>query len=346
MSRIGLVTTAGLAALLLAAVTRAATPHPSSTPQPLASSVAGRFTEYSIPSPGVAEGIALGPDGALWFSERYTTQIGRMTRGGAFTIFSFRATRNLSADITSGPDGALWFTFPNSAPPMNSGKIGRITTGGDATFYRVPWTGDPESITPGPDGSLWFTDHVAAAVGRITTDGLFTKFRIPGPTGAYPYEIAAGPDGALWFTDFNGRRIGRLTTEGIVSFYALRPGAGLPDAITAGPDGNLWFTLDATGRIGRITTSGTITEFRIDHPKGHYVFLSGIAAGADGALWFTYQDYTSGVSRVGRITTSGEASTFPTPTSNSSPHGITAGRAGAMWFTEAAAGNIGRIDPD
>src|SRR6266540_4290398 len=131
----------------------------------------GRIVEYSIPSPGVPEGIAAGSDGAMWFSERYTDEVGRISRRGKFKIYSLHSITNMSADITAGPDGALWFTFPNNTSPFDSGKIGRITTGGDVTFFQIPGTTDPEAITAGPDGNLWFTDNVAAAVGRVTTRG-------------------------------------------------------------------------------------------------------------------------------------------------------------------------------
>jgi virginiamycin B lyase len=345
MGRQALIVVGALAVLLLAVSSTAAAPRGRAPTGLLTASrgaVVGEIKEWKIPSTGVPEGIALGSDGALWFSERYTSQIGRMTRRGAFKIYSLDSVQHMTTDITAGPDGALWFTFPNNAPPFDSGRIGRITTAGNVTLYPIPGTTDAESITAGPDGNLWFADHVGAAVWRMTTGGAARKFAIPGPSGTYPYEITAGPDGALWFTDFNGRRIGRITTAGQVTFYPLGSQDGLPDSIATGPDGKLWFTLDQTGRIGRITTSGAIDEFTIDHPPSDYVFLSGIAAGPDGALWFTYQDYTSGASKVGRITTSGKITTFPTPTQQSSPHAITARGAGTMFFTEAAQ-RIGRI---
>jgi streptogramin lyase len=306
----------------------------------------GRIVEFHIPSPGSTDGIAAAPDGTQWFSERYTDQIGRVTNRGKFQMYSFPLQNHMSTAITAGPDGAIWFTFPNSVPPYDSGKIGRITTSGAASFYSIPWTSDAEAITAGPDGNLWFADHVASAIGRVTTSGAMTKFPIQGGSGTFPYKIAAGPDGALWFTDFNGHRIGRITTGGQVSFFAVPSASGSPDAITAGPDGNLWFTLDDTGRIARMTTTGTLTEYQLGQPPGDYVFLGGITSGPDGALWFTYQDYTSTASKIGRITTSGAVSLFPTPTQNSSPQGITVDHARrAVWFTEAAAQNVGRIKP-
>jgi streptogramin lyase len=299
--------------------------------------------EYGIPSPGVPEAIAAGSDGALWFSERYTTQVGRVTVGGSFKIFSFPAANHHSTDITAGPDGALWFTFPNSVPNYDSGKIGRITTAGVSTFYGIPWVSDAESITAGPDGNLWFADHVAAAIGRVTTGGVFTKFAIPGPPGTYPWQLASGPDGALWFTDFNDHRIGRLTTSGQVSFFPIPAEDGYPDGIAPGPDGNVWFTLDDEATIGRITPEGVITEYPVAHPDGDYIILSGIASISSRALAFTYADIVTGESLIGRITTAGVISTLPTPTANSFPSGITDGPGNGIWFTEVGGPSVAGI---
>ncbi len=64
---------------------------------------------------------------------------------------------------TSGSEGA--------ADTMDT--IGRITTAGSFTAFRLPTDGSdgsrPRSITAGPDGNLWFTEELAGEIGRITT---------------------------------------------------------------------------------------------------------------------------------------------------------------------------------
>jgi hypothetical protein len=57
---------------------------------------------------------------------------------------------------------------------------------------------------------------------------------------------------------------------------------------------------------------------------------AGIVAGPDGALWFT----DPGNSKIGRATTAGIITEFPTPNSNALVNGITAGADGNLWFTE------------
>lgn len=127
------------------------------------------------------------------------------------------------------------------------------------------------------------------------------------------------------------------TTPLIVEFPL--PAAAIVYGIAAGPDGALWFT-DGGSAIGHITTAGSITQYSIPTHLGANGIADqtvGIAAGPDGAMWFTEQ----GV--IGRITTSGSASFYPTNTVNSGPYQITPGPDGAMWFAENGSGMIGRI---
>ena len=68
--------------------------------------------------------IAVGSDGALWFTEPTAGFIGRKLIGGIYTNEIFLSAFDASPlDIAAGPDGALWFTATGIAD-----KIGRITT--------------------------------------------------------------------------------------------------------------------------------------------------------------------------------------------------------------------------
>lgn len=292
------------------------------------------ITEYPVGTN--AFGIALGSDGALWYTE--ITAIGRIDSGGGIKNYPVPEAFGGLNSITAGPDGALWFT-------QNPGIIGRITTAGVLTQFPLPSSSAaPYGITAGSDGALWFGEFGVDRndkIGRITTAGVITEFTIP-TTYAGPYGITPGPDGALWFTEIDANQIGRITTDGNVSQYPLPVPNTAPLNITTGPDGALWFT--GEGGIGRITTGGAITL---------YPFVGGgspgdICLGPDGALWFTLG--TTGM--IGRITTAGTVSEYPVPTAGAYPFDIVAGPNGTLWFTESgttsgfgSSGAVGRIGP-
>src|SRR5205809_331037 len=87
----------------------------------------GGLTPNSFP-----QGITLGPDGKLWFTEHNASQIGRISTAGVITAadeFPIPNGTYLPGAIAAGTDGNLWFT-ENGAPQE---KIGRITTAGVIT---------------------------------------------------------------------------------------------------------------------------------------------------------------------------------------------------------------------
>ena len=52
-----------------------------------------------------------GPDSALWFSNYHSNLVGRLTKNGTFTEFSFPAdSLREVADLVAGPDGDMWVT--------------------------------------------------------------------------------------------------------------------------------------------------------------------------------------------------------------------------------------------
>src|SRR5579871_2444554 len=66
-----------------------------------------------------------------------------------------------------------------------------------------------------------------------------------------------------------------------------------------------------------------------------------VTAGPDGNLWFT----EPGISKVGRMTTTGVVTEFGTATGNAGPTGITTGPDGNVWFTEPTVNRVGSMTP-
>ena len=274
--------------------------------------------------------IAAGPDGALWFTDLNSSNIGRLTTAGVLTLVSVpHGVRSSTFGITAAADGTLWFT------EYLNGQIGRLTSGGVLTEFDLPSSPSfPRVIVEGPDGALWFTESFGNRIGRITTAGVIREFPIP-TAESFPGGITKGPDGALWFTELDpgANKIGRITTSGLIQEFPIPTAGAYPSEISSGPDGNLWFTETNGKAIGRITTSGVITEFAIPAPISRPV---GITSGPDGNLWFT-----DNAGAIGRISTAGRIDEFPLLGGDDYDSGITLGPDGALWFTYRD--SIGRI---
>jgi virginiamycin B lyase len=156
--------------------------------------------------------ITTGPDGALWVTDSYNSEVLRLDLKGNYTRFPIGGFGS-PIDIVTGPDKALWFTEQAGS----ASQVVRMTTKGAMTPYTVG--GQPIDIAVGSDRALWFTD-LKGQVGRITTGGKITEYSKGISPGAEPYSIAPGPDGAMWFTELGGGRIGRITTAGKITEYS------------------------------------------------------------------------------------------------------------------------------
>jgi virginiamycin B lyase len=78
----------------------------------------GDIVEFALAQSGMPTGIALGPDGNVWFTD---PGVGRITPTGTITLFSGQFAAGGPFGITAGADGGMWFT------DIFSNAIGRIT---------------------------------------------------------------------------------------------------------------------------------------------------------------------------------------------------------------------------
>jgi len=220
---------------------------------------------------------------------------------------------------------------------------------GAITQFAAPGTNIAQ-VRAGSDGNLWFTDR-AGAIGRITTDGVITRFTAGLNPGAQPFSIAMGPDGNMWFTDGGTTAaIGVINpATQVISEYSagLNPGS-VPAGIALGPDGNLWFTdRGTTGAVGTINpTTHAINEYSTGLAAGSKP-QQGVTTGPDGNVWFTVQP--TAVKAIGMINPTTHAITefgaglnvggLPGPA-------IAVGTDGNLWFVDNGTTHaIGTIDP-
>jgi virginiamycin B lyase len=288
--------------------------------------------EHMIPSIAAhAGGIKVGPDGALWFVETTTQQIGRISVDGTVTEFPLPdgGIAEGQGFIAVGPDGALWFNMDDA------NQLGRITSSGEITHVDLPEGLSPiRELVTAPDGALWVTSRGMNAIIKLTPDGtIAAQYALPSDRSNATGMIV-GPDKALWFVEGGANQIGRITTDGELVEYPIPDEESFPLRLTVGSDNAVWFTLFGVNKIGRIDMDGNITTF--DAPDMGPV---GITTGADGALWFTGFASTE----IGRMTTDGVLTKFAVPTYASVPYHIIAGPDGSLWFTEQEGNLIGQI---
>jgi virginiamycin B lyase len=96
----------------------------------------------------------------VWFTERLSPRIGKVTPAGEFTFYP--TTLDTLGSIATGPDGNLWFVS------YGDDRIASITTDGVITpMPEIPGS-NPTGISGGPAGTIWFLGSGTDRVYRLS----------------------------------------------------------------------------------------------------------------------------------------------------------------------------------
>jgi virginiamycin B lyase len=295
----------------------------------------------SWPTPTAAaapDGIVLGPDGNLWFTEFDANKIGQITPAGQITEFGGLTAGSEPAAITAGPDGALWFVQPGT------NDVGRISTGGAVTevSIAVGTSGcetagsGPVGIASGSDGDLWVTEdrNSPGQIAQIDPSGDAVTQHCPGYS--MPYAIVPGSDGALWFTYGEGD-VGRITTAGTSSAIPTVEESSALMPIVVGPDHDFYIGIsDSPSEVEQLTTGDVARGF--DIPSGSTANVERLGAGPDGQIWLAGGGALTSMSTSGAF--EGFDGLYP---STDAIAGIAAGPSDTLWLTDSTASAIYRV---
>jgi virginiamycin B lyase len=291
------------------------------------------FTGPAIDSP---TSITVGPDGALWFTDR--DAIGRITTDGQVRRFVLPSNLHPAPSIAAGPDGALWFF----ATPGSDGKIVRLTTTGGVTTFPAPLF--PHDIVAGPDALYFAFGAICVSFGcqgdqieRMTTDGSSNVISDP---GGIVGNLALAPDAALWFSQSSldigdglpgTASVGRVTTDGNTSNFPLDRSLTV-GSVALAPDGSMWTNFaPRTHPVGtvvaRVSASGLESDVATATTPSDELVI-----GPDDAMW------ARSLPAIGtdllRVTADGTTATVEVPQGGFAPH-IVLGPDGNFWGTYA-----------
>ena len=286
-------------------------------------------TDYALPnSQSGPAGLAVAPDGSVWFSEAAGNRIGHIDANGALREFAVPSPRAMPTGITIGPDGDIWFAEEAGS------AIGRLTPEGSFIEFPLPPLSWPAAITAGPDAALWFTENGTNQIGRISTGGVLSAYSTP-TSASRPLAIVAGPDGNLWFTEAAVNQIGKISPKGKITEYPspTDKADGLPMAIAVGSDKRIWFVSSARSIVA-MTTDGIGTEYSL--PPGSDAV--GMTASTSGNLWFS-----NAKGSIGTLSASGQAAATPLSGAGSIG-GIAIDQAGSIWISDITGNKLTRVD--
>jgi streptogramin lyase len=216
----------------------------------LAVTTKGVVSTYVPPSgDGMNDGVVLGPDGNIWFSEH--SHVSNVRPDGTITEYKVALPYGMYANTAFGIGsvaGRVWFTINNDvSSPYNGFVVGVEPKTGKMTRTEVPCF-DPSPVV-GAAGAVWagcgypFSPRVDIL--RMTPAGVSTVYHNPDWINYSGANSLVAASQNLWFiTSSKSRNPNRLdafnlTTHQIVGYPGpLQPVtlSGLVDA----PDRHIW----------------------------------------------------------------------------------------------------------
>ena len=201
----------------------------------------GAFHRVDSPSgdnPG-SNGIALGPDGNVWFAEQ--KHIAMITPAGAIQEFLYPSgtTQNSAAGVVEGPDGKVWFDeyFAHMVAKIDP-------TSHAITEYDVSSAGcsGAQGLAVGSDGDLYF-NCAFNAIAKITTSGAVTAISNPLGTIDTAQDLVRGSNGHIWIVGGSNAIGDYDETKGTLTAHSSPfTTNGLMINMTSASDDNLWIT--------------------------------------------------------------------------------------------------------
>ncbi|MBQ62108.1 MAG: hypothetical protein CMQ19_08530 [Gammaproteobacteria bacterium] len=172
--------------------------------------VNGKVLSYEIPTPNSnPQGLSVGLNGDIWFSEPNANQIGRFS-SGFFEEYKVPTAFSNPGDTAVDDQGNIWFAQRAANrlgvlyPELNRFDEALVPTIGAL----------PHAIELDDDGRVWFLEYRGNKVGVFNpTLARFDEFEIP-RYNTFPGEMVFDPKrGALWFTESNAEitQLGKLS---------------------------------------------------------------------------------------------------------------------------------------
>jgi virginiamycin B lyase len=155
--------------------------------------------EWDVPTKGAhPHDPAVGPDGALWFTEQMANKLGRLDPAtGTFKEYSLVEGKNSGPHgLVADKDGNIWYTA------NFGGYIGELDPRtGKVTEYKMPdeSVDDPHTAVFDARGILWFTAQGGNAVGRLDPRTGKIELKKVQTESAQPYGIQINGKGVPFF---------------------------------------------------------------------------------------------------------------------------------------------------
>jgi virginiamycin B lyase len=262
---------------------------PAHHPMPATAGVATlnvQIQEWPVPSKGGhPHDPAVGPDGALWFTEQMANKLGRLDpKTGEMKEYPLPGDKNAGPHgLIADRDGNIWYTA-NFA-----GYIGKLDPKtGKVTEYKMPGekADDPHTAVFDAQGTLWFTVQGGNMVGRLDPQTGKVELKEVPTEAALPYGIQINSKGWPIFCELGINKMGAIDPKTFTIKEYILPATVRPRRLAIASDNTVYFTDFKGGHLGTLNTAtGAVKLY--DSPGGAESNPYGMVITPDGMVWYS-----------------------------------------------------------
>jgi DNA-binding beta-propeller fold protein YncE len=239
-------------------------------------------------------GIAIGPDGRVYVSDRFNHQVKVFTATGVFitewgSLGDSDGQLAWPTGIGVAPDGRVYVVNTMSSRVQVFTPDGAFlakfgSMGGGAGQLQFPF-----GLAVGPDGRVFVADTDNNRIQVFASDGTFLATWGSGGSsnGQFdtPYGVAVAPNGHLYVADTANSRIQVFTADG--TFLTKWNSRGY--SIAVAPDGTVYVVDYDNNRIQAFTAGGTfLTQWgSAGTGNGQFTRPAGVACDSRGEVYVT-----------------------------------------------------------
>jgi virginiamycin B lyase len=242
--------------------------------------------EWTVPTKGAhPHDPAVGPDGALWFTEQMANKLGRLDpKTGEFKEYPLVEGKNSGPHgLVADSEGNIWYTA------NFGGYIGKLDPRtGKVTEYKMPIekADDPHTAVFDAQGILWFTTQGGNMVGQLDPKTGKIELKEVPTESALPYGIQINSKGVPVFCELGTNKMGMIDPKTMkITEYAL-PESARPRRLAIAADDTVYFTDFKSGHLGVLNTAtGAVKMY--DSPGGAESNPYGIVITPNGMVWYS-----------------------------------------------------------
>ena len=239
--------------------------------------IAGKITEWSVPTPRFARDPAPGPDGNIYIAVMNGNRIARFdTRSQSFKEWDLPEGARPHGLVVA-KDGRVFYTG------NGNGSIGELdpSSGKVVSHFTSSQSGNPHTAVLDEAGNVWFTGQ-AGYLGKFErASGKISEIPMPGG----PYGLSIDKQGRIWVCRMGANALGIYDPK-TGKTDELRTGpSSRPRRIATAPDGMLWVTYYGNGKLAKVDplTKKVVKEYAM--PAGERAGPYAVAVDGAGRVW-------------------------------------------------------------